>query len=191
MEHSAEGPSDAVLIARVLAGNDAQAFATLIRRHQSPVRVLLRRLANGDDALADDLAQETFLQAYRKLAQFRSDARFSTWLYRIAYNSFLMQVRSRKPEETLDENGVDEDPGRPDRLAPEQGRADLQIDLRRAMAQLSIAERAAITQCYYLDMSHEEAAFALDCPVGTVKSHILRAKIKLKNALRSWEHQVV
>ena len=71
-------PADAALIARVLGGDDRQAFATLVRRHQSTVRNLLRRLTAGQHALADDLAQETFLQAYRKLGQFRADAQFAT-----------------------------------------------------------------------------------------------------------------
>jgi RNA polymerase sigma-70 factor (ECF subfamily) len=191
MEPLSDGPPDSALIARALAGGDRHAFAVLVRRHQSPVRGLLRRLANGDEALADDLAQETFIQAYRKLGQFRADARFSTWLYRIAYNCFLMHLRSRKAEplmsEPLDEAAVEDRETPSDELRPEETAADMQMDLQRAMACLSLVERAAITQCYYLDRSHEEAAYALGCPVGTVKSHILRAKRKLKQALQDWE----
>jgi len=151
------------------------------------VRALLRRLTKGDDAWADDLAQETFLLAHRKLDQFRGDARFGTWIYRIAYNTFLMALRSRKPEESLDElqETVDEE-GDPD-LQPEETAADMQMDLKRAMNLLSPAERAVIAQCYYLDRSHEEAAYALNCPLGTVKSHVSRAKQKLKVALKVWE----
>lgn len=187
MELPNDGPPDSALIARVLAGADRHAFAVLVRRHQAPVRALLRRLCNGDDALADDLAQETFIQAHRKLKQFRADARFSTWLYRIAYNAFLMQLRTRKPEESLDALAVepqDEPPA--DGVQPEHRAADMQMDLQRAMRLLSPAERAAIVQCYYLDRSHEEAAYVLACPVGTVKSHVLRGKRKLKDALQSW-----
>ena len=191
-----DGPPDAVLVARALAGNDRHAFAVLVRRHQSSVRALLRRLTNGDDALADDLGQETFVQAWRKLDQFRGDAKFSTWIYRIAYNQFLMQVRSRKPEESLDEMeavaslAADDDDasgaaGEGTR-SPEEAAADMQVDLQRAMSRLSPAERAALVQCYYLDRSHEEAAYVLDCPVGTVKSHVLRAKQKLKLTLQAW-----
>jgi len=196
METLPDGPPDSALIARVLAGRDQHAFAALVRRHQSTVRALLRRLCNGDDALADDLAQETFIQAHRKLNQFRADAKFSTWLYRIAYNAFLMHIRSRKQEESLDDLMMDAaalDEEREDRepglagLQSEQTMADMQMDMQRAMAKLSVAERAAIMQCYYLDCSHEEAAYALGCPVGTVKSHILRGKRKLKEALRAWE----
>lgn len=181
------GPPDAALVARCLAGDDRHAFAALVRRHQGAVRALLRRLTKGDEAWADDLAQETFLLAHRKLDQFRGDARFSTWIYRIAYNSFLMALRTRRPEESLDElpETVD-DEGDVD-LQPEATTADLQMDLAQAMKVLSPAERAVIAQCYYLDRSHEEAAYALNCPLGTVKSHIARAKQKLKAALQVWE----
>lgn len=183
----ADGPPDAALVARCLAGDDRHAFAALVRRHQGAVRALLRRLTKGDDAWADDLAQEAFLQAHRKLEQFRGDARFSTWIYRIAYNTFLMALRSRHPEESLDERletAAENDDGD---LQPEETAADLEMDLAQAMKRLSPAERAVIAQCYYLDRSHEEAAYALNCPLGTVKSHVSRAKQKLRAALQVWE----
>jgi RNA polymerase sigma-70 factor (ECF subfamily) len=192
---SGDGPPDSALVARALSGNDRHAFAVLVRRHQSSVRALLRRLTNGDDALADDLAQETFVQAWRKLDQFRGDARFGTWLYRIGYNTFLMHARSRKPEESLDEleaaaslaaDDEDSDHAPGQTRSPDEAAADMEMDLKRAMARLSPAERAALVQCYYLDRSHEEAAYVLDCPVGTVKSHVLRAKQKLKLTLQAW-----
>ncbi|MCK9195028.1 MAG: sigma-70 family RNA polymerase sigma factor [Nevskia sp.] len=182
-----DGPPDAVLVARCLAGNDRHAFNALVRRHQGAVRALLRRLTKGDDAWADDLAQETFIQAHRKLDQFRGDARFGTWLYRVAYNIFLMAVRSRRPEESLDDEQPEAAVEDGSALQPEADAADMQMDLAQAMKCLSPAERAVIAQCYYLDRSHEEAAFALDCPVGTVKSHISRAKQKLKMYLQVWE----
>src|SRR5215470_11191411 len=88
--------SDAELIARVVVSDDRHAFGELVRRHQSAIRATLRRLAAGNLALADDLAQETFLLAYRNLKSFRQEARFSTWLYRIAYNAFLADARKTK-----------------------------------------------------------------------------------------------
>lgn len=184
---AADGPADATLVARVLAGGDRHAFAALLRRHQGPVRALLRRLANGDEALADDLAQEAFIQAYRKLAQFRGEARFSTWIYRIAYNAFLMHVRARKPEEPFDDAQELANEADAGELQAEAGAADLQMDLQRALRCLSAAERAVILQCYYFDRSHEEAAYVLQCPLGTVKSHVARAKQKLKGALAAWD----
>jgi RNA polymerase sigma-70 factor (ECF subfamily) len=189
----AESPlADAELIARVVVRDDRHAFSELVRRHQSAVRTTLRRLTGGNHALADDLAQETFMLAYRNLGSFRQEAKFSTWLYRIATNTYLAEARKRK-EELLgdrdsgvadDESGdaPDDDAGGPD---PERA-ASLSMDMQRAMEVLSDAERAAIVQCYHNDLSHEEAAQVLDCPVGTVKTHILRAKQKMKARLAAW-----
>lgn len=184
--------TDAELIARAVVGDDRHAYAELVRRHQSAVRACLRRLTAGNHALADDLAQETFVLAWRNLKSFRQEARFSTWLYRIATNCWLADARKRK--ETLlgdadadvaedgEDGGVSEGGGAPDHARG----AALRIDMERAMAVLSEAERAAIVQCYHNDLSHEEAAFVLGCPVGTVKTHVHRAKQKLKAALASW-----
>lgn len=180
--------TDAALIARVVAGDDRGAYAELLRRHQGAVRGLLRRLCKEDHALADDLAQEAFLTAYRKLNTFRADAAFGTWLYRIAYNAFLMHVRVRREEllpdgelPGLDADATDED------IAPVEGESVRELDVRRALSLLSDEERAAIVQCYYLDRSHEEAAYVLGRPVGTVKSHIFRAKKKLEATLAAWQ----
>jgi RNA polymerase sigma factor (sigma-70 family) len=188
----AEPPTDAELIARVVVRDDRHAFSELVRRHQSAVRTTLRRLTAGNHALADDLAQETFMLAFRNLGSFRQEAKFSTWLYRIATNAYLADARKRK-EELLGDRDADlaDDEGSdaPDEAsgAPDPARAaTLSMDMDRAMAVLSDAERAAIVQCYHNDLSHEEAAQVLDCPVGTVKTHILRAKQKLKTRLAAW-----
>jgi RNA polymerase sigma-70 factor (ECF subfamily) len=188
----AEPLTDAELIARVVVRDDRHAFSELVRRHQSAVRTTLRRLTAGNHALADDLAQETFMLAFRNLGSFRQEAKFSTWLYRIATNAYLADARKRK-EELLGDRDADlaDDEGgdAPDEAsgAPDPARAaTLSMDMNRAMAVLSEAERAAIVQCYHNDLSHEEAAQVLDCPVGTVKTHILRAKQKLKTRLAAW-----
>ncbi|MDR3415386.1 MAG: sigma-70 family RNA polymerase sigma factor [Nevskia sp.] len=180
-------PPDAALVARVLAGDDRHAFAELVRRHQGPTRALLRRLCKEDHALADDLAQEAFLQAFRKLAQFRAEAAFGTWLYRIAYNVFLMHVRARKEELPLDEALPPEEVADAQRTESVEAGSVRELDVRRALSKLSVEERAAIVQCYYLDRSHEEAAYVLGCPVGTVKSYIFRAKKKLQALLPAWD----
>ena len=183
--------SDAELIARCLVGDDRHAFAELVRRHQSAVRACLRKLTSGNIALSDDLAQETFIQAWRNLKSFRQEARFSTWLYRIATNCWLMHARKRR-EELLgdrDDDIVDEETdvaSQGESAADHSGSSMRKLDLERAMAVLSDQERAAIVQCYHNDLSHEEAAFVLNCPVGTVKTHVLRAKQKLKTALVAW-----
>jgi RNA polymerase sigma factor (sigma-70 family) len=184
--------SDAQLIARALVGDDRHAFTELVRRHQSTVRACLRKLTAGNHALADDLAQETFVLAWRNLKSFRHEARFSTWLYRIATNCWLADARKRKEELLGDRDDAiaDEDDGEPsggDSAHGDHARgAALKLDLERAMAALSEGERAAIVQCYHNDLTHEEAAYVLDCPVGTVKTHVLRGKQKLKLALAAW-----
>jgi RNA polymerase sigma-70 factor (ECF subfamily) len=184
--------TDAQLIARVVVQDDRHAFSELVRRHQSAVRATLRRLTAGNHALADDLAQDTFMLAYRNLKSFRQEAQFSTWLFRIATNAFLADARKRK-EELLGDRDADlaadddDDEARPGDMASDPTRgATLHIDMERALAVLSDGERAAIVQCYHNDLSHEEAAYVLDCPVGTVKTHILRAKQKLKAQLAAW-----
>jgi len=184
-------PTDAELIARVVVNDDRHAFSELVRRHQSAVRATLRRMTAGNHALADDIAQETFMLAYRNLGSFRQEARFSTWLHRIATNAFLADARRRKEELLGDRDGdvADDDDASidPGAIVPDPVRATtLKLDLERAFVVLSDAERAAIVQCYHNDLSHEEAAYVLGCPVGTVKTHILRAKQKLKARLGAW-----
>ena len=171
-------PADTELVLAAAAHGDTGAFARLVERHQSMVRAVLRRMAKGDHALADDLAQETFLLAWRNLAAFRHDARFSTWLYRIALNAWLSHSRKRREslQDDLGEAPAQACPG------PAVPLAD-RLDLERAIATLSDGERAAIAACYYADLSHEEAAAALGMPLGTVKTHILRAKAKLRAKL--------
>jgi RNA polymerase sigma-70 factor (ECF subfamily) len=186
--------SDAALIARVVAQDDRGAFGELVQRHQSAVRTCLRKLCNGNDALADDLAQETFVLAWRNLASFRQQARLSTWLYRIATNCWLADARKRKEVLLGDRDGDVDDAEEDDRMTTAAGfvgdashATTLRLDLARAMEVLSAGERAAIVQCYDNDLSHEEAAYVLGCPVGTVKTHILRAKKKLRLAMAGWE----
>lgn len=176
--------SDADLILAVLERDDRNAYAELVRRHQSQVRAVLRRLAKGDAALADDLAQETFLLAWRNLRKFRFEARFSTWLYRIAFNAWQTEAR-KKHEVLLDLD--DESPTSGAQGFDEMPDVASRVDLERALATLSDGERAAIAACYYADLSHEEAAQALGVPLGTVKTHVLRAKAKLKARLASKE----
>src|SRR3954469_16956397 len=132
--------SDAQLIARCLVGDDRHAFAELVKRHQSAVRACLRKLTVGNHALADDLAQDTFVLAWRNLKSFRQEARFSTWLYRIATNCWLAQARKRQ-EELL--GGRDDDVPDADAADSRQSwEADhaaastMKIDLERAMAML-------------------------------------------------------
>lgn len=173
------GRRDAALIARAIGAKDAVAFGQLVQRHQGAVRAQLRRLTDRNDAWADELAQETFLLAWRKLEQFRAEARFSTWLYRIAYSVFLQSIRGRRPdtkfELAAESASIDETRG-----------VDLRHDLDQAMRALPEAERIALTMCYDFDLSHEEAAYILGIPEGTVKSHVARGKARLRKYLSAW-----
>src|SRR4030095_11376036 len=183
--------SDAQLIARCVVSDDRHAFAELVKRHQSTVRACLRKLTAGNHALADDLSQETFVLAWRHLKSFRQEARFSTWLYRIATNCWLADARKRKEEllgDRLDDVADDENdvPHIDDSHADHARGTSIKVDLERAMAVLSDAERAAIVQCYHNDLTHEEAAYVLGMPVGTVKTHVLRGKQKLAAALSAY-----
>lgn len=178
-------PDDAALIRAVQASDDRAAFEHLVRRHQSTVRAVLRRLTRGDAGLADDLAQDTFVLAWRNIRHFRFEARFSTWLYRIAINAWRSEAR-RKRDLLLD---LDDGELPVEDAAEDAPDIVARIDLERALATLSDGERAAIAACYYADLSHEEAAQALGIPVGTVKTHVLRGKAKLKARLAGKENE--
>lgn len=173
-----EAPTDAELITWVLVRDDRRAFGELVARHQSAVRGLLRRLTGGDVAQADDLAQETFLRAYRGLRGYRGGAKFSSWLYRIACNVFFSRDRGSRdvpPELPALEAGSTE-VALPDLLLERH-------DLEKALASLKPRERAALVLTYANELTHEEAAVVLDCPVGTLKTHVARAKEKLRRQL--------
>jgi RNA polymerase sigma factor (sigma-70 family) len=184
--------ADAQLIARCMVADDRHAFAELVKRHQSSVRACLRKLTAGNHALADDLAQDTFVLAWRNLKSFRQEARFSTWLYRIATNCWLAHLRKRQEELLGDRDAEIGDDDAEESDASAAGGRDhaavttMKLDIERALGRLSDAERAAIVQCYHNDLTHEEAAYVLGWPVGTVKTHILRGKLKLKAALAAW-----
>src|SRR5437764_124597 len=172
--------TDADLIARVLVDDDQHAFGELVRRHQSSVRGLLRQLTRTDMALADDLAQETFIRAYKNIRSFRGEARFSTWLYRIAYNCFREDARRRKELVGIDEERLQT------QHDPQAADPGLRHDLMRALNLLPLHERSAILLCCQNGLSHDEAARVLDIPLGTVKTNVLRGREKLKKTLAAW-----
>ena len=159
-------------LARKAAAGDVAAFGVLVRLHQGRLRGFLLRMTRGNAALADDLAQETFLEAFRKISQFGQGSFFG-WLCAIAYSRFLMEARKRRLEP------LDEAADMPDD-APDSEIASLtRIDLERAMGRLVPAQRAALTLCFAFGLSHEEAATTLNMPVGTIKSHISRGRDRL------------
>jgi RNA polymerase sigma factor (sigma-70 family) len=172
--------TDAVLVARVLVDDDQNAFGELVRRHQSAVRGLLRQLTRTDVALADDLAQQTFLRAYKNIRSFRGEARFSTWIYRIAYNCFREDARRRKELVGIDEEQLQT------QHDPQLANPALRHDLMRALNLLPLNERSAVLLCCQNGLSHDEASRVLDIPLGTVKTNVLRGREKLKRMLADW-----
>ena len=172
--------TDADLVARVLVDDDQHAFGELVRRHQSAVRGLLRQLTRTDLALADDLAQDTFVRAYKHIRSFRGEARFSTWLYRIAYNCFREDARRRKELVGIDEEQLQAE------ADPQAVDPGLRHDLMHALNLLPLRERSAVLLCCQNGLTHDEAARVLDIPLGTVKTNVLRGREKLKKMLAAW-----
>jgi RNA polymerase sigma-70 factor (ECF subfamily) len=174
--------SDHELVARVTGSNDQAAFQLLVERHQGAVRGFLRRLTAGDHGTADDLAQDTFLQAYRKLHTLKAGGSLVSWLHSIAYRQFLQHGRKHKRQTVMAE-------------PPEQGHdprqaVEAEVLLPGLMQQVSERERACLTLAYAVGMSHAEIGRITDLPVGTVKSHITRGKQKLQDWLKQHDHSL-
>ncbi|HXA14191.1 MAG TPA: sigma-70 family RNA polymerase sigma factor [Opitutaceae bacterium] len=177
-------PSDPELLTRVLVADDRAAFGELVLQHQSAVRRFLRHLTSGDAALADDLAQETFIQAYRGLARFRGEASFPTWLFGIAHNHWRNARRQQRGHAPLMDHEAEKE------MVPSPAHsADLRQDLSAALRQLPPDEQTALHLCYQQGLSHSEIAHVLGWPLGTVKTHLARSKEKLRQLLAVWNPQ--
>ncbi len=171
--------TDDALIKRVQLDDDRQAFAELVLRHQSRLRYSLRQLTGYDESLADDLAQETFIKAYTNLTRFRRDAQFFTWLYRIAWRCFADHCRRRKPEQfaaTTPETGYST-----------QERDDLHIDFARALMHFNPEQRMVLHLHLQREFTQSDIAKIMNCPLGTVKSHIRRGRPKLQKYMEAWQ----
>lgn len=173
---------DQELIKRVIEVRDQHAFSQLVLRYQSALRVWSRRLCDGDAALADDLAQETFIKAWVALKGFRAESKFSTWLYRIAFNTAANRWRSKKPEWCSLDEVYDEPPIENCEIRSFASHRDV----GQALMQLSTAQQLAIRLCFDDGFSHEEAAEIMNLPLGTLKAHIARGKQKLQKLLQDW-----
>lgn len=150
------------------------AFAALVARHERRVRVFLLRLC-GSASLADDLAQETFLKAWRKASSYRGEGGYQGWLLRIAWRTFLSEAR--KPRL------VTAPPAAGDFACAVSNDTALALDLSRAMQQLDLRERAVAMLCFAEGYSHSQAAAILEMPLGTTKSVLERARSKLVGLL--------
>jgi RNA polymerase sigma-70 factor (ECF subfamily) len=173
---------DATLVAAVVAG-DTTAFDQIVERHRRAVyQVCFRFVNNHEDA--SDLAQETFVRAWKGLKNFKGDAALSTWLYRIAVNACLNRVSAKRlPTEPLESDRfvdtVSEAPGTG--LVREERAAAV----RHAIAQLPDRQRATLILRSYHDMSHQEIADVLGSSVGAVKANFFHALANLKKILGS------
>jgi RNA polymerase sigma-70 factor (ECF subfamily) len=173
-------PSDEELVRRAATAEGRNAFAMLVSRHQSDVRNTLRRLTRGDAARADDLAQEAFVKAWRSIGEFRGEASFRTWMFRIAYRTFLSEVRRNEPQ--TEEIGEHHAVGHDDH----EGR-EFMADFDAAMGHLSLPQRDAVHFALQRGFSHPEIAAIMNLPIGTVKTHILRGRARLQEILSHWQ----
>ncbi|TQV66974.1 RNA polymerase sigma factor [Exilibacterium tricleocarpae] len=174
--------SDNELIARIINNNDHQAFAELMRNHQSTIRHFLRRLTAGNHALADDIAQDVFLLVFQKLGGFRGQASFSTWLHKIAYRCFLRnQQKAYYRHETEAVDSV--------LLTVSTQDVEADITVERLMAYLETNERVCLTLSYSVGMSHSEISNATNLPLGSVKSYISHGKRKLAEKVNASQRQ--
>ena len=166
--------NDTLLVSRVALLGDRKAFNQLVEAYQSPIRRFFFNLTGGDEDLSKDLAQDTFVKAWLNIGSFRAAAKFSTWLYRIAYNTFYDYERARKPSVGLDAETLAY------RLTADAPDHDFGIDLAQALKVLKEDERTAMLLFYMEDQPIEKIATVMNCPAGTVKSHLHRGKEKLK-----------
>jgi RNA polymerase sigma-70 factor (ECF subfamily) len=183
----ADTAADAELVARARAGED-DAFAELVRRHHAHVIGLCVSML-GDEAAAEDAAQEAFLKAHRSLSAFRGDAAFSTWLYRIAANKCLDARRklAREKSQSLDALLDAEDGPSLERLlateGPERSAADKQL-VEAVLAELPEAYRMILTLREVSGLDYKEIAEVMDCSLDSVKARLRRARAELLEKLR-------
>lgn len=186
-----------MLVQRTLAG-EMRAYELLVLKYQRRVERLIGRMVRDTD-LVQDIAQETFIRAYRALAQFRGDAQFYTWLYRIAVNTAKKQLLELKRDPLVFQsqlNSGDEDETSAterelnssvaDTETPEAVLASKEIAqaVNAVMDALPEELRMAITLREIEGLSYEEIALALDCPIGTVRSRIFRAREAISSRIK-------
>ncbi|MFO1019924.1 MAG: sigma-70 family RNA polymerase sigma factor [Planctomycetales bacterium] len=181
--------TDDELISACRTGN-TEAFGELVCRYQDRLfHGLLRMLGSREDA--QDIAQEAFVQAFQKLSSFRGDSAFYSWLFRIAWNSAVSQRRRRKTTTSLE--SVREQAGVEATDRHPQARPEHPLELterrqlvRRALDSLSEEYRTVLVLKEMEEMSYEEIAQILNCPIGTVRSRIHRGREELRERLKIW-----
>ena len=153
-------------------------FITLVRAEQEPLRRFLLALCSGDSALADDIAQDALVRAYVASGSFLGLSKFSTWLFRIAYNCYIDHCRKARPDETPIENAI---------AVPSDEASDKNFryqQLYQALEKLPEKEKAAIALFYFEDRSIKEISVILDMPQGTVKYQLSMGRTHLKQHIQ-------
>ena len=168
-----------MLVVGLAQRGDRAAFAELVGRRQEWIRNLLRR-CSGDNVLADDLAQEVFMQAWRSLRQLQQASRFGPWLKRLAINTWLQHARRSDPLRNAAEVAESD--------KPQTDAAVIAMDLDRALDTLEEHVRLCIVLSYHEQMTHDEIAEFTGTPLGTVKSHIRRGSQKLREELSTYRN---
>ncbi len=186
------GDDELAVLAAV--GDDTSAFGELVRRHQGVVRGFLRRLT-GDAAQADDLAQDAFVKAFTKVRSYKGPGRFKSWLLSIAYREFLMSRRRADSwNRVLGVIGMGKPGEGPEGLiegiqSDHGSHVAASIDLEKGLAYLRGPEKEALLLCDAYGFSHAEAAKMMNAPLGTVKSHVLRGRKRLRAVVGSEDKQ--
>jgi len=165
--------NDTLLVSRAALLGDRKAFGQLVEAYQSPIRRFFFNLTGGDEELSKDLAQDTFIKAWTNIGSFRAAAKFSTWLYRIACNTFYDHARARKPAADIDVEMIS------DSMAANSTDRDLGMDFEQALTILKADERTAMLLFYMEDQPVAKISQIMNCPAGTIKSHLHRGKEKL------------
>lgn len=174
--------TDRLLVARVVEHGDSGAFEQIVKRHQPALRAWLRRMLPGSDpSVADDLAQETFLRAFRGLATFRGGSALRTWITRIAFNVLRDHQRSRSVWHENSDEALSEDPYDAPNIAET---ATMSADIERALLELNPTQRTVVLLACWADQSHSEIAELTHLPLGTVKTHFRRALHRLAGRLK-------
>ncbi len=191
-----EPDTDAQLVARAQRG-EQRAFELLVIKYQRRIERLIGRMVR-DDALVQDIAQESFIRAYRALPQFRGDSAFYTWMYRIAVNTAKKALMDLKRDPVIPESSMlrpDDDDGDETssrRIEPSNGETPDALLASKEIAQavnaaveaLSDDLRQAITLREIEGLSYDEIADLMNCPIGTVRSRIFRAREAIAERLR-------
>jgi len=169
------GAAEATVVVLAVSG-EHHAFAELVRRRQGMVRGLMRRLCH-DHALADDLAQQAFVQAWRRIGRLQSPQAFGSWLRSIAVNAWLQEAR-RAPARL---EAPAADLPEPEHYGlGEDDLAAARLDLNHALLRLRASERICVVLAYAEGPSHREIAEATGWPLGTVKSNVTRGSERLR-----------